>query len=159
VVGRRFASILAVVVLVVLAACTRRAQNCWVCEREVHEPVKTTLILEGGRKALACCPRCALHYEVEGDRKVREIVVTDYDTGRPIPYGNAWLVEGSDETPCVHHPPVVDEAHTPTHVCFDRCRPSLIAFASEAGARGFSEEHGGMVFPPGRFPGLPRAAR
>lgn len=145
-------AILLAVFLAMLLACSRQPDNCWVCKREIHSRVRATVTLADGRKVHACCPRCALHYEEEPGDRVREIVVTDHATGRSLAFDRAFFVEGSDETPCVHHPTVMDETHVPMQACYDRCMPSLIAFGSEAPARVFMKEHGGTPYAPGTFP-------
>jgi hypothetical protein len=143
------AGALIAILLVGAPACARRADRCWVCDREIHPQVSATLTLENGREVKACCPRCALHYQEEAESPVRAILVSDYASGRPLPLEQAYLIEGSDETPCIRHHPVTDETRTPMHVCYDRCMPSLIAFADEAAARAFMSDHGGALRPPG----------
>ena len=131
--------------------CAFRPEHCWVCQREIHSQVRATLTLADGKQVPACCPRCALHYREEPGNKVRRIQVTDYATGETLPLDRAYLVEGSDETPCLHHPPVVDEARAPMQVCYDRCMPSLIAFKTSPEASAFLAEHGGELHAPGTF--------
>ncbi len=138
-----------------LPACAQRPEHCWVCQREVHASVRTTLALANGREVIACCPRCALHYKEEPGNAVREIRVTDHEGGGRLPFTSAFIIEGSDETPCMRHHPMADESKAPMQVCYDRCMPSLIAFKEDAAVRAFAAEHGGKVYPPGRFPGLP----
>lgn len=152
-------SLLTALVLASLVACAGHTDRCWVCQREIHAPVRATLTLGSGKIVSACCPRCALHYEREGPEPVRVIRVTDYAGSGSLPMRQAFLVEGSDETPCMHHPPIVDTAGTPMQMCYDRCMPSLIAFRAAAVARAFAEEHGGTLYAPGSLPGLPSAAR
>ena len=137
------------------AACAARPEHCWVCDREIHPQVRATLTLRGGRTAHACCPRCALHYRVANPGALGGIAVTDYPSGSSLSIDAAWMVEGSDETPCMHHPPVADPTRTPMQVCYDRCLPSLIAFRLEAQARAFAAEHGGTVLSPGSYPPAP----
>ena len=141
-----------------LTVCARRAETCWICQREVHDSVRTTLTLASGRSIVACCPRCALHYQEEPGNRVRETRVTDYSGGGLLPFAAAYLVEGSDETPCLRHHPVDGEGRTPMQVCYDRCMPSLIAFKDEKAARVFAADHGGTVYSPGRFPNPAPAA-
>ncbi|HEV8374893.1 MAG TPA: hypothetical protein VGR38_01525 [Candidatus Polarisedimenticolia bacterium] len=142
------------VLLMVSLACARQAERCWVCEREIHSSVRATLTLADGKRVPACCPRCALHYREEPGNRVRDITATDYASGRTLPLERAFLVEGSDETPCVHHPAVMDETHMPMQACYDRCMPSLIAFGSDSRARAFLSDHGGTLYAPSTFPGL-----
>jgi hypothetical protein len=146
------------VILIWVAAilgCSREPAHCWVCQREIHPQVAATLTLGNGKKVPACCPRCALHYQEEPGNRVRRITVSDYAGNGTLPLSEAFLVEGSDETPCVHHPAVMDESKSPMQVCFDRCMPSLIAFRTRETAQRFQSDHGGTLYPPGDFPGLP----
>jgi hypothetical protein len=147
-------SILLSLLIGMTLACARQAEHCWVCEREIHASVRATLTLADDKKVHACCPRCALHYQEEPGNRVKAISVTDYSSGRTLPFERSFLLEGSDETPCVHHPPVLDETHMPMQACYDRCMPSLIAFGTDSGARAFLSEHGGTLYTPGTFPGL-----
>ncbi len=142
---------LVLALLAALAACPAGAPRCSVCEREIHSEVRSTLVLEDGRTIHACCPRCALHYVEQSGAAVREIRVADYATKEPLRFAAAYLVDGSDETPCLRHPPIVSEAKQPLHLCYDRCQPSLIAFAREADARAFVGVHGGRLHLPGKY--------
>ncbi len=141
------------------AACVRQAEHCWVCDREIHPGVVATITLQDGKRVHACCPRCALHYKTEAGNRAGRIQVTDFAGGGALPFESAWLVEGSDVTPCMHHPPVVDETRNPLQVCYDRCMPSLIAFGSGEAARAFMNEHGGTLHDPGQLPALPTVPR
>ena len=140
-------------------ACSRQPDHCWVCKREIHSQVRATVTLVDGEKVGACCPRCALHYEEEPGNRARGITVTDYSSGTGLSLERAFLVEGSDETPCVHHPTVMDDTHVPMQACYDRCMPSLIAFGSDNPARAFMSEHGGTLYDPGTFPGFPSSGK
>jgi hypothetical protein len=147
---------LIVTLVAALTACAQGPERCWICQREVHDPVRTTLTLESGKNVVACCPRCALHYDEEPGNRVRSIRVTDYAGGSGLPFSDAYLVEGSDEAPCMRtHAAAADESKSPLQVCYDRCMPSLIAFKEATAARAFVEEHGGTLYQPGTFPGLP----
>jgi hypothetical protein len=131
--------------------------TCEVCRREAHPEVASAVILADGRRVTTCCPRCALRYAGEAGRQPARIEVTDYASRRVLPLDLAYLVEGSDETPCLrHHAPATGGEGAPLHLCFDRCMPSLIAFAAEPAARAFMEEHGGELLPPGHRPAAPQ---
>lgn len=144
-------SLLILIVLATFAACAGEPDHCGVCQREIHPQVRATVALGNGRTVTACCPRCALHYEKEGPETVRDILVTDYAGGGSLPMSEAFLVEGSDETPCMRHSPLVDPSGSPMQMCYDRCVPSLIAFREAAAARAFAAEHGGSLHSPGSF--------
>ncbi|HZM70073.1 MAG TPA: hypothetical protein VFB95_06865 [Candidatus Cryosericum sp.] len=148
------ARLLVAVLVMTLGACSARTELCWVCQREITPSVRVTLSLEDGRKVHACCPRCALHYGETSGPPVRRIEVSDYASRGTIDLRQAWLIEGSDEAPCLeHHHPVTDPGGAPMQVCYDRCMPSLIAFASREGAAAFQGEHGGTLIPPGGLAG------
>jgi hypothetical protein len=149
-----FARLFPAILAAGLAACSARPDLCWVCQREITPNVRVTLFLQDGRRVHACCPRCALHYGSESGPGVRRIEVSDYASNRTIDLRQAYIVEGSDEAPCLrHHPPVTDGSGAPLHVCYDRCMPSLIAFASREAAAAFQAEHGGTLVPPGDVTG------
>jgi hypothetical protein len=135
-----------------LPACARRPEICALCRREIHREVRTVVQMEDGRRVAACCPRCARHVAQEGGSGARVVEVTDFAGSGVLPMSEAWLVEGSDETPCLrHHPPVTAGEGAPLHACYDRCMPSLIAFRDAAAARTFVADHGGtLVEPAGR---------
>lgn len=132
------------------AGCARRPDLCGLCQREIHPEVRTVVAFPDDRRVAACCPRCALHVAKDGGAAARTIEVTDYAGGGMLPLDAAWLVDGSDETPCLrHHAPVTAGEGAPLHTCYDRCMPSLIAFRDAATARAFVSEHGGTLQPPG----------
>jgi len=143
------------------AGCARRPELCGLCQRPIHAEVRTVVEFTDGRRVAACCPRCALRV-AEGDGAaaanrpgtpragVRSLAVTDHAGGGTLSIEAAWLVDGSDETPCLrHHGPVTTGEGTSLHTCYDRCMPSLIAFRDAGAARAFVAEHGGTVQPPG----------
>ena len=137
-----------------LLGCAGRPDRCEICRRDIHPQVRATVSLADGGRVQACCPRCALHYQAESGKAIREIRVTDHAGGGTLPFPQAFLVEGSDETPCLHNPPITDPTQAPMQVCYDRCMPSLIAFKEAAAAHAFADERGGTLYPPGKFPGL-----
>ena len=58
---------------------------------------------------------------------------------------NAFAVEGSDVVPCVRDHQMLGPNRQPVPMEYDRCSPSIIAFASEAAAERFVREHGGKL--------------
>jgi hypothetical protein len=144
--------VLAGALILAIAGCAREPAHCWVCDREIHRQVMASIHLADGKTVHACCPRCALHYEAAPENRVRGIEVRDFVSGADLPFGSAYFVEGSDEAPCLHHPPVMDETRAPMRVCYDRCLPSLIAFRTAEEAQGFMTDHGGALRAPGSFP-------
>lgn len=93
-----------------------------------------------------CCPRCASHAVAEaGDRDVSRLFARDFATGREIDARAAVFVDGSD----FEHCSVPKEDRSAPGCCrvlaYDRCLPSLIAFASPDDADRFMHEHGGTL--------------
>lgn len=141
--------ILGVLAVGAMFACSPEPRLCEVCQRGIHADVRAAIVLDNGRRVDACCPRCAMHYRATSTEQVLRIEVTDHDRGSLLPLEQAYLVEGSDLTPCIDHHPISDDTHLPMRICYDRCMPSLIAFASEPQARAFIAIHGGNLLPSG----------
>ncbi len=135
-----------------IPGCAPGHDVCAICDREIHSEVHASLVLEDGRTYKACCPRCALEYLRQRNANATSLLVADHPSGRLFPIGSAYLVEGSDVTPCLGHEPAVAEAKTPLQLCYDRCQPSLIAFHDPPAAEEFVREHGGRLHPPGTHP-------
>jgi len=131
-----------------LLACRNSPAVCAICDRPIHPEMISTVVLADGRRLPACCPRCALHHRDLHATEVRRIEVTDHAGGVRLPLEDAFLVDGSDQTPCLGHAPNVDPSGVALHTCYDRCVPSLIAFKDEAAARAFIGDHGGTLRPP-----------
>lgn len=121
--------------------------------------MRAVLKLADGHEVTTCCARCVLHDGENRDAPVRDIVVTDYATGRALSFDSAFLVEGSDVTPCLEHHLVTEDTRVPIPLCYDRCSPSLIAFDRAGTSRSFVAAHGGTLHPPGTFPSLSASDR
>jgi hypothetical protein len=131
-----------------LPGCRPSPAVCAICDRPIHAEMTATVILADGRRLVACCPRCALHHRDAQAAGVRGVEVTDHAGGGPLPMDRAFLVDGSDLTPCLGHAPKVDPTGVAMHTCYDRCVPSLIAFKDGTAARAFIADHGGTLQPP-----------
>ena len=119
-------------------------QVCQVCSRPIHAHSKTVGLV-GDRREQFCCPACALATHEQSGRAVRIVELTDYETSSPLAPSQAYIVRGSDVNTCAqqHGPGGPDKQ--PTHVHFDRCSPSLLAFVGRDAAARFASEHGGDV--------------
>ena len=74
-------------------------------------------------------------------RPISRIEVTSFDEAKPLEAERAFYVEGSDVHPCarpVGSAPVTDERGCCLKPVYDRCEPSLVAFADEASASSFA---------------------
>jgi hypothetical protein len=98
-----------------------------------------------GESQQTCCPRCGAHaLEEAGGREVRRLEAHDFATGRPIDARQAVYVDGSDMEHCSgdRGSPSPDSGRS---LHYDRCLPSLVAFASREDAAAFMQEHGGRL--------------
>ena len=119
---------------------------CQVCGRAVHENMRTVALV-GDKREIFCCPTCALSAGAQLNKPVRIQEVSDFSTGKPLRPADALAVEGSDVIPCFHRHEILDQDRQPAPAIFDRCSPSIIAFASRPAAERFATEHGGRVGP------------
>ncbi len=120
--------------------------NCDVCMRPLHERSKATGLVEG-RKLTFCCPACALTADRQMKGGVKILQLTDYAADIPLKPEDAFIVTGSDMNHCVHPRVLFDREKQPSSMDFDRCSPSMIAFASREDAEAFARAHGGAIAP------------
>lgn len=119
---------------------------CPLSGRGIHAETRA-LVTIGGRKYETCCLRCAIIEAQQTGKPLRVQKVADLETGKLLVADKAWYVEGSSVNPCMHMTPRAGSADRQT-LCllgFDRCSPSLIAFANESAARAFAAQHGGVL--------------
>ena len=122
----------------------RSEESCTACRRPVHGDTRTTALIDGQRKTY-CCPACALSEHRQTGRSVELTSLTDYLTRSPVRPADGFLVRGSDVQSCSHAAVPVGLDKHPMTSHFDRCSPSLIAFARRPDAEAFTKEHGGRV--------------
>ncbi len=123
---------------------TRPPAFCEISGRAIH-PHTATIVLVDGKKLHTCCPRCPLTLAGQTGKSVRIIEVTDYISGRRLKPSEAYFVDGSQVDMCSAPRLRSDESRTPYERLFDRCSPSVMAFASEEEARKFANQYGGSV--------------
>ncbi len=119
---------------------------CEVCNRPVHMETRTVALV-GGEREVFCCPTCALSAGRQEGKPVKFLKLTDYATAWPVEPDDAFLVRGSDVNPCLEHEPemLTDMEKQPSALTFDRCAPSVLAFATRQAAEAFIREHGGEL--------------
>jgi len=145
-----FLSVVAILVLVGLGYSAwhyvreRSAQSCKACMGPVHSHMKTVAIVEG-KRAVYCCPACALSEHQQSGRLVQVVELTDYLDNSPLKPDGSFVVRNGDVNPCLQHQPAVGENSQPLEEHFDRCTPSVLAFRNRIEAEGFAREHGGQV--------------
>lgn len=125
---------------------------CAACGRPLHAHSQAVATVEG-RSQTFCCPACALTEHRQSRQKVRVVELTDYETGRAVEPEETYIVRDSNLNLCMLHHVVVDDKKEARAVEFDRCSPSMIAFASRQGAARFIRQHGGVLV---SFEGLAR---
>jgi hypothetical protein len=73
------------------------------------------------------------------------ISVTDHDSWKPLDPARAIFVLGSDVSPCTHDAEQLRMEGETLPVHWDRCMPSILAFASREAAGAFQRRHGGTL--------------
>ncbi len=117
---------------------------CAVCNRHIHPETRTVAELEG-RRAVFCCPTCARMAGEQRPGSARIVELTDDETGERLNPEDAFLVVGSDVNYCMRKHVYLNEEKQAAMMDFDRCSPSVIAFAKRAAAAEFVERHGGQL--------------
>ena len=120
------------------------AEECFACKRPLHAHSKTLAIVNG-HTGTFCCPACALSEHGQEGKPIVITRLTAYLTGQDLSPDQAYIVRGSDVNECVKSEGLVDPDKQQAHLHFDRCRPSMLAFARQDEAAKFSMEHGGQV--------------
>jgi hypothetical protein len=146
----RYAAAVAMVAFLLAgtASCGRlRTATCSQCGRDECKNLAVTIALANGGSVETCCPRCALRYIAEKRPAVTTIAVRGFADARTLDARKAFYVEGSDAHPCAtrERAPAVDDRGCCLKAVYDRCEPSLVAFASVEQAASFARDHGGFV--------------
>ena len=126
-------------------ACRHDRASCELCGRSECRNMTLVVTRADGSRQQTCCARCGARVYARDARPVASISVRDFDTAAPIDVESAVFVEGSDVHPCqgVVSVPPRDERGCCLKAVYDRCEPSVVAFASADAARRFMELHGG----------------
>ncbi len=119
---------------------------CYACKRPMHAHTRTVAVVRG-RSELFCCPACALSEHEQEGKPVRVTELTDFATGAKLTPDKAFLVRGSDVNMCARTHELMDADKRAADIRYDRCSPSLLAFASRSAALQFAGQHGGEVLP------------
>ncbi len=122
------------------------ADQCYACQRPIHAHSKTVALVNG-RQRRFCCPACALSQHEQAGRPVLITQLTSFSTGKALSPDQAYIVRGSDVNMCERTQELIDADKRPADLRYDRCAPSLIAFATRDEALQFIREHGGEVAP------------
>ena len=120
--------------------------QCYACNRPIHAHSKTVAFIDG-RSRLFCCPACALSQHQQMGKPISITQLTAFLTGQALSPDNAYVVRASDVNMCARTKELVDGDKRAADLRYDRCAPSLIAFAGRSDAVQFAREHGGEVMP------------
>ena len=151
--GRHWLTYLAVAALVAglgyagfKAYTSSEADSCYACQRTIHAHMRTVAIAHG-RPRFFCCPACALSEHEQEGQPIRIVELTDFITGAKLAPAGAFVVKGSDVNMCARKQELMEADKRAADVAYDRCAPSLLAFATETEAARFASAHGGQVLP------------
>ncbi len=121
-------------------------EECYACLRPIHAHTRTVALVNG-RARLFCCPACALSEHQQEGKPITVTQLTSFLTGAALSPDAAYVVKGSDVNMCAKTHEIVEADKRPADVHYDRCAPSLLAFAQRSEALEFVREHGGEVLP------------
>ena len=116
---------------------------CFVCQRPLHPSQTFVVLSQGGRARQACCPRCGLRFVIESNGTPSQ--ATDFSNGKFIAAETAFYLEGSDLMQCCGGTTMRADSGMICEAHYDRCLPSLVAFANLSHARAYRQEHGGRL--------------
>ncbi|HUJ10832.1 MAG TPA: hypothetical protein VL171_12465 [Verrucomicrobiae bacterium] len=125
--------------------CARSQHVCAVCGRAECKGMAFRVTLSNGKTVETCCPRCALHYLEANHLTARTMEATDFATGHWIGATEAVYVSDSDVHPCAALETRLDPQGCCMTKAYDRCLPSLVAFAAKDRALAFQKSHGGQL--------------
>jgi hypothetical protein len=120
------------------------SQFCFACSRPIHAQTRTVGLLEGKRE-LFCCPTCALTEHRQTGERVKITELTDFETQTRLAPESAVVVSDSDVNHCVREHTLMNQKEQASPMAFDRCVPSIIAFAHRKEAERFEKQHGGTL--------------
>jgi len=127
-------------------SCRAQAAECDICGRHEFSALAFRVEYADGGMVHTCCPRCASHaVAAHPDRAVANLIAHDFATGEELDARKAIYLDGSDYEHCKAPK---EERTTPasaTTLAYDRCLPSLMAFATMSAAEAFAHDHGGRI--------------
>lgn len=118
---------------------------CPICQRHQHGDSGVKLEVKGEGVIEACCLSCGLSYGRQISKAVTIISVTNHETGKPLAPANATFVVGSDVSSCTHDARQLRVEGEALPVQWDRCLPSVLAFAGRESAEAFQRQHDGTM--------------
>ena len=123
-----------------------QTEQCYACRRAIHAHSRT-IALDNGKRRTFCCPACALTEHAQEGKPVQIVELTAFLTGARLSPSGAFIVKGSNVNTCAHARELLDADKHPAELQYDRCSPSMLAFANRTSAVEFARTHGGEVLP------------
>jgi hypothetical protein len=116
---------------------------CEVCKRVMHPETSFRITAANGAIKATCCPRCGLTSVIKTGGKVLDAV--DFSSRRRIAAVDAIYLEGSDIMECCSTTGFRADEGSYQEIDYDRCMPSLLAFARREDAEAVRQKHGGNI--------------
>ena len=116
---------------------------CDVCKRAIHAETSFRIARPDGSMKAVCCPRCGLAAVIHNGGRALDAV--DFTTKKRIAAAEAIYLEGSDIMECCMSTGFRSDAGTYQKMEYDRCMPSLLAFAQSEDAEVVRQKHGGNI--------------
>jgi hypothetical protein len=90
-----------------------------------------------------CCPRCGLAAVIQNGGRALDAV--DFATKKRVGAEEAIYLEGSDIMECCSSTGFRSDEGSYREIDYDRCMPSLLAFARRQDAETVQQKHGGNI--------------
>ena len=142
--AHRSQTFLLVLSLLTIVGCHRGPAHCRVCDRDECKGLVFRIKMPAGQTVETCCPRCGLHF-LASNSTAQGAEATDFATGQWLDASKASYVSGSDVKACAMPETRRDAQGCCAFKGYDRCLPSLIAFANTTNAQAFARQHGGTI--------------
>jgi hypothetical protein len=92
---------------------------------------------------IVCCPRCGLASVIQNGGRALDAV--DFTAKKRIGAAEAIYLEGSDIMECCTDAGFRSDEGAYQKMAYDRCMPSLLAFARREDAEVVRQKHGGNI--------------
>jgi hypothetical protein len=116
---------------------------CEVCKRVIQTETSFRIARPDGSMRAVCCPRCGLAAVIQNGGRVLEAV--DFSSKKRIRAAEAIYLEGSDIMECCSSTGFRSHEGSYQEMDYDRCMPSLLAFARRGDAEMVRQKHGGNI--------------
>jgi len=116
---------------------------CEVCKRVIHAETSFRIVRPDGSIEDVCCPRCGLAAVIQNGGHALDAV--DFTSKKRIRAPEALYLEGSDIMECCSTTGFRSDEGAYQEMDYDRCMPSLLAFARREDAEAVRQKHGGRI--------------